>query len=157
MQTLSVLTRKIRTFAILDWSIKLKFLEAYIYTGIYRILIIFVPFNKLRKRLGNVKEESPDEVDINSYRIARDIRWAVINASRYTPWESKCLIKALTAQRMMRGKGIPTTIYLGVKKNEKNEMVAHAWIRCGSYFITGGENRSGYAVVAKFSTLGCKR
>ncbi|HBA04063.1 MAG TPA: hypothetical protein DCW51_09000, partial [Clostridium sp.] len=68
MQSLSVLTRKIRTFAILDWSIKLKFLEAYIYTGIYRILIIFVPFNKLRKRMGNVKEESPGEVDINSYR-----------------------------------------------------------------------------------------
>lgn len=157
MQSLSVLTRKIRNFAILDWSIKLKFLEAYIYTGIYRTLIIFVPFNKLRKRLGNVKEESPDEVDINSYRIARDIKWAVISASRYTPWESKCLIKALTAQRMMRGKGIPTTIYLGVKKNEKNEMVAHAWTRCGSYFITGGENRSGYAVVAKFSTLGWKR
>ena len=31
-----------------------------------------------------------------------------------------------------------------------NEMKAHAWIRCGKMYITGG-NGAGYATVAKFS------
>ena len=31
-------------------------------------------------------------------------------------------------------------------------MVSHAWTRCGHYFVTGGGNRHGYAVVAKFAS-----
>ena len=41
---------------------------------------------------------------------------------------------------------------LGVKKDNNNQMLAHAWIRCGDYFVTGGGNRHGYAVVAKFAS-----
>jgi len=146
-----VLARKVRTFASIDSKSKLRFVQAYIYTGIARAFILFVPFNKLKKRMGNLKEESAKVVDISSYRIAKNISWSVIQASRYTPWESKCLVQALTARRMMKERGVSTTLYLGVMKNEKNEMLAHAWIRCGSYYITGGSNRYGYAVVAKFA------
>lgn len=135
----------------MDRGNRQRFIEAYIYTGIARMLILFMPFNKLKNRMGNLKKESHSEVDLASYRIARDISWAVTNASRHTPWESKCLVQALTAQRMMRKKGISTTIYLGVRKDGKNEIIAHAWIRCGSYYLTGGEFREQYAVVAKFT------
>lgn len=152
MQILSRLAKKVKTF----WSIgngrRLRFLQAYIYMGIYRAFILFVPFNKYKKRMGNHNNESPKEVDIISYRVAREVRWAVTQAARHTPWESKCLVQALTAQRMMKNKRIPTTIYLGVKKNKDNEMIAHAWVRCGSFYITGGDNRWGYAVVAKFAS-----
>ena len=41
-----------------------------------------------------------------------------------------------------------TTIYLGVNKLN-NEMKAHAWIRCGKMYITGG-NGAGYATVTIF-------
>lgn len=151
MQTLSRLAKKVNTFASIGNGRRLRFLQAFIYTGIYRAFILFVPFSKLKKRMGNHNNESPMEVDIVSYRVAREVRWAVTQAARHTPWESKCLVQALTAKRMMKNKGIPTTIYLGVKKNNDNEMIAHAWIRCGSYYITGGHNRVGYAVVAKFA------
>ena len=50
---------------------------------------------------------------------------------------------------MLKNKGISTTIYLGVRK-EGNEMKAHAWVRCGQYYVTGGAIREQYAVVAKF-------
>jgi len=146
-----VLARKVRTFASIDSRAKLRFVQAYFYTGIATAFILFVPFNKLKKRMGNLKKESDKEVDIASYRIAKNVSWAVIQASRHTPWESKCLVQALTARRMMKERGVSTTLYLGVMKNEKNEMLAHAWIRCGSYYITGGSNRYGYAVVAKFA------
>ena len=53
---------------------------------------------------------------------------------------------------MLKKQGVSTTLYLGVKKDNNNQMLAHAWIRCGDYFVTGGGNRYGYAVVAKFAS-----
>ena len=101
--------------------------------------------------MGKVKEESSEEVDINTYREARNVSEIVSIVSRHTPWESKCLVQALAAQKLLKEKEISTTLYLGVKKDKNNNMLAHAWLRCGRYYVTGGANKDGYAVVAKFS------
>lgn len=153
MSKLSILARKTKSFVGIDNKVKFRFIKAYIYTAIARMVILFLPFNKLRKRMGKKGTESPDIVDKETYKVARNISWVVLQASKYTPWESKCLVQALTAQRLMKENGISTTVYLGVKKGENNEMLAHAWSRCGEYFLTGGANRLEYTVVAKFSSL----
>ena len=150
MQILSALTRKTKTFFTIDNKLRVEFIQALIYTGIYRAFILFVPFNKLRKRMGKHKEESSETVEKEVYKIARHISWVVILISSKTPWESKCLVQALTAQRMLKKEGISTTIYLGVRK-DGNEMKAHAWLRCGKYYVTGGAIREQYTVVAKFA------
>lgn len=145
--------RKIKTFLTkFDNKSKGDFIRAFIYCGIARMYILFFPFNKLKKRMGKVKAESPEVVDINTVREARNIGRTVLHAASYTPWQSKCLVQALAAQWMLKRKGISTTIYLGVKKDKQNNMLAHAWTRCGSYYVTGGYNRQGYAVVAKFAS-----
>ena len=86
---------------------------------------------------------------LSEYRICNKVRWIVTTISKYTLWESLCLVQALTVQKMLKKRNISTTIYLGVNKLN-NEMKAHAWIRCGKMYITGG-NGAGYATVAKFS------
>lgn len=150
MQILSVLTRKTKTFFKVSNELKVEFLVAFFYTGFYRAFILFVPFNKLRKRMGKHKEESSEKETRDVYKIASHISWVVTLISSKTPWESKCLVQALTAQRMLKSKGISTTIYLGVRKAE-NEMKAHAWLRCGEYYVTGVSIREQYTVVAKFA------
>ena len=132
-------------------SIKEKFLfiEAFFLTGLMRAKILKVPFNKLKEELGTYNTESADDVVLGDYKIARIVRNVVVTISKFTPWESLCLVQAMTVQRMLKKRGISTTIYLGVNKENKN-MVAHAWIRCGQMFVTGGDG-SGYATVAKFS------
>ena len=150
MQILSVLVRKIKTFFSIDNKLRIEFIQAFTYEGMYRALILFVPFNKLRKRMGKHKKESVETVDIEVYKEARHISWVVTLIASKTPWESKCLVQALTAQKMLKNKGISTTIYLGVRK-EGNEMKAHAWLRCGEYYVTGGAIRDQYTVVAKFA------
>ena len=147
----SLLLRKCRTFIGLDLESKIYYSKAFIYTGVARAFILFVPFNKLRKRMGKVKTESPDDVDKDTYIIASHIAEVVRIVSSHTPWESKCLVQALTAQKMLKERGISTTLYLGVKKDSNNNMLAHAWTRCGKYYVTGGVNKDGYAVVAKFA------
>ena len=39
-------------------------------------------------------------------------------------------------------------MYLGCG-TEDDKMVAHAWLRCGEMYVTGGDGE-GYAVVSKF-------
>ena len=151
MQTLSKLLRKIKVFFKIKNRDKIDYLKIFIYMGYFRAFILFIPFNKLRKRMGTVKVESPDIVDVECYRKAVRISRMVTVVSWHTPWESKCLVQALTAQRMLKKEGISTTLYLGVSKDKHNKMQAHAWTRCGEFFVTGGANRHEYAVVAKFA------
>lgn len=150
MQTLSVLVRKTKTFFTIDNKLRIEFIQAIIYAGIYRAFILFVPFNKLRKRMGKHKEESVEKVDIETYKKARHISWVVTLIASKTPWESKCLVQALTAQKMLKKLDVSTTLYLGVRK-EKDGMAAHAWLRCGEYYVTGGAIRDQYAIVARFA------
>ena len=150
MQSLLVLARKAKTFIFMNNKEKFDIIQTFFYTGVYRAFILFVPFNKLRKSMGKHKQESPDKIDNDTYRTARTIASRVMFVSAKTPWESKCLVQALTAQKLLKNKGISTTIYLGVRK-EGNEMKAHAWLRCGDYYVTGGAIRDQYTVVAKFA------
>lgn len=146
-----MIVKKLKGFMKISNSRKLRFLQAFLYTAIYRAYILYKPFKELKNTIGKVNIETSEEVDIASYKIAREVSWAVKKAAEYTPWESKCLVQALTAQKMMKNKGIPVTLYLGVKRDKTGEMLAHAWTRCGTYYLTGGSGRSDYAVVAKFS------
>ncbi|WP_051204843.1 lasso peptide biosynthesis B2 protein [Butyrivibrio sp. VCD2006] len=60
-------------------------------------------------------------------------------------------MRALTAQKLLLEKGIESTLYLGCKEDETGKMVAHAWIRCGKAYVTGGNGAAdGYAIVEKF-------
>ena len=150
MQAFCLLIRKIKTFIFkIRIKDKLLFLEAFVLTGIIRFKILRKPFNKLKEEMGTYNKESKEDVELSEYKVCKKIRWIVTTISNHTPWESLCLVQALTVQNMLKRRNISTTIYLGVNIID-NDMNAHAWIRCGKMYITGG-NGSGYATVAKFS------
>ncbi|MPQ44839.1 lasso peptide biosynthesis B2 protein [Clostridium tarantellae] len=140
---------KFKTFMSIGIKEKFMFLEAFTLEGIMRMAILIIPFKKLKKYMGKHSVESSYEGDIEDYKIVKKVRWAVMHAAEYTPWESKCLVQALTVQNMLKRRKIYTTIYLGVGKDENNEMIAHSWIRYGRFFITGGDG-TGFSTVAKF-------
>jgi hypothetical protein len=151
MMNLSVLVRKSKSFVRVKWRDKILFFQAFFLSGISRIAILFIPFRVVKRFLGTPKKDSSYEIKIEEYRRVKRIAWAVNQASKYTPWESKCLVKAITAQRMLKRYKIYSTIYLGVNKDEKNNMEAHAWLRSGSVFVTGGYEKDDFKEVAKFS------
>lgn len=123
-------------------------LEAYLYSAVYRICILTVKPDKLRRYWGREGKESGEEADGESYRYARRVARTVEHVCNKTMWESKCLVKALTAQHFLKKRGIPSTLYLGCG-TENGKMVAHAWLRCGAMYVTGGDG-TGYAVVDRF-------
>ncbi|WP_066716531.1 lasso peptide biosynthesis B2 protein [Clostridium sp. Marseille-P299] len=124
-------------------------LKTYLLTGYYRLCILLIPFNKLKKRLGSINEESIQNESNRNYKEARLIQWVVEHVAHNSPWDSKCMVQAWTAQRLLRSKNISSTLYLGVGKDDEGKMIAHAWIRSGQFYVTGG-NGEGYAIVARF-------
>lgn len=121
---------------------------AYLLSAKYRFLIKFVKPKKLQKKWGEEGMESPENEVPWKYRYAQNVSWVVDRICSKTAWESKCLVRALTAQQMLRMKGIQSTLYLGCGYDE-GKMVAHAWLRVGKMYVTGGDG-TGYSVVDKF-------
>lgn len=98
--------------------------------------------------MGERGVESELTEDMDNMKIAKRVGIHVNRITQHTMWESKCLVRAMTARKLLKQKGIHSTLYLGVGK-EDGKMVAHAWLRCGQLYVTGG-NGDGYAMVAKF-------
>lgn len=123
---------------------------ALLYSAYYRLCILMVKPVRLHKRWGIQGQESPEEDTMENYRYAYKVAYAVDRICTRTTWESKCLVRALTAQKFLKRKGIHSTLYLGCGM-EDGKMVAHAWLRCGKMYVTGGDG-SKYAVVDKYYT-----
>lgn len=130
---------------------KSETLKAFILSAYFRYQILYGKSIKLKKKWGIAGEESTFDVTEAEYRYAKKVSYAVNRVCNKTKWESKCLVRALTAQKLLAEKGIDSTMYLGCKENDNKKMVAHAWIRCGKTFVTGGNGaEEGFAVVEKF-------
>jgi hypothetical protein len=82
--------------------------------------------------------------------IVRMIAKAINQASAHTPWESACLAQSLTAQKMLKRRGIHGIFYLGVTK-EESDMKAHAWSQCGDIIVTGEAGHEAFTVLSVLS------
>jgi hypothetical protein len=125
--------------------------EATTWLALARLAIVLLPFPPLARRLGEHMHETPIEDDDRRAPTLRRIRWAIAATSRRAPWRCLCLEQAVAAKMMLRTRRIPSTLYLGVAREPETAAVqAHAWVRCGTQFVTGGDGSSTYAVVSTF-------
>ncbi|MCZ2257317.1 lasso peptide biosynthesis B2 protein [Sporosarcina sp. G11-34] len=142
--------KSVRTFLRLNMKTKLLLIEAYFHLGRARYLKS-IPFSKLAPSLGEeMKETSFSPIPSNKGELAR-ISKAIHLMSRYTLWESQCLTKAIAGMKMLEKRNIESTLYLGTAKDEKGAFIAHAWLRSGSFYVSGAEVMDRFTVVAKFA------
>ncbi|ESU32074.1 hypothetical protein G3A_13135 [Bacillus sp. 17376] len=134
----------------LNNSERLLFMETIIHLAWARVLKLF-PFKKVSPMLGTYMDESSFQEEFSVYETVRKISNAIHIISRYTPWESKCLVKAIAGMKMLQRRGINSTLYLGTAKDETGKLIAHAWLRSGSYYVSGAEEMNRFTVVSKFS------
>lgn len=111
-----------------------------------------LPFRPLVPTLGVLGMESPREGDAWQAPLVREVRWAVQGIARRLPGRCTCLVMAIAARHMLARRGLSCTLYLGVS-GAAGGVTAHAWLRCGSLYVTGGEGRDGFAVVACFGHM----
>ncbi len=133
---------------------KWLFAQAYMGLGVAWVLIHTLPFRWIAARLGVRMGHSSDTITPAQAQVARRVSWAVRRASSLTPWPSVCLPQAITAKALLRRQGIPSTLYLGAAFDEGKSLLAHAWLRCGPLYVTGGPGHERYGVVASFAEEG---
>lgn len=143
-----------RKFLVISSSKKLLILESCLLLGIARLAIISLPFKKVASYLGDLDQETTwiEETD-----LLKEVAWAVNGVARFTPWKSNCLARAVAAAIILRRRGISYSIYLGVAREETNNLTAHAWLRSGQIYLTGGENRDKFTVTGILGYQGGRR
>ena len=73
------------------------------------------------------------------------------------PWESACLAQAIAGKFMYERRGVPTQLYLGTRKDEQGELVAHAWLRVANTIVLGGRAHGTFTVLAAFGESPAER
>jgi len=126
----------------------LFFVEAWGLLHLAKLVIVFIPFKKIASMLGRLHAESAQELEPTELPVK--IEHSIRRASRYTLHDSKCFDQALTAKALLAQNGLPATIYFGLAKESENQLMAHAWVRCGNRIITGKAGMEKFTVVACF-------
>lgn len=115
------------------------------------LITLILPIRRYAHRLGEKGKESPRRIPENQLSSIEKVRRSIIRVDRYTPWRKTCFTKAFTAKILLKRANIPSTLYLGVAKDSSNNMIAHAWLRCGDLIITGKEQMPKFTPVAFFT------
>ena len=105
------------------------------------------PFSELAPKIGTLGYETPVEQSPREAWMVHELMESMFHRLR---WKDSCLIRALTAKKLLNGMGYPCTLYMGVRKLEGKNMEAHAWLRCGKLTVTGGDAKAGYTVTGIF-------
>lgn len=144
----SSLTRRARTFLMLPWAEQRVVGELVWELGRARWELRRRPFKEIAGTLGAVGGLTPFEVA--PHPLPLRVKGFIESLVPLLPWESLCLVQALAARRVLDRRGVPTTLYLGVRR-EGEALKAHAWLRWGSRHLTGGPGHEAYRVVASFA------
>jgi hypothetical protein len=146
----------LRKFSSRSWQERGLFAEAFVLLGVMRAAIVLFPFRKITAHLGLAPGASPEVSESALCVKPTDIGWAVQAAAARTPWQSACLVQALTGMVMLGRRGINATLYLGVARDESGAeaMAAHAWLRCGDNILTGAGGIERFSAISSFSRSG---
>ncbi len=146
------LFKKIKIFLFMSNHNKCLFIETLILLAYARILKLF-PFNKVAPSLGKYMTESTLVESKSDNQTLKSVCDSIHIMSRYTFWESQCLVKAIAGMKMLERRKIDSTLYLGTGKDENGNLIAHAWLRSGPYIITGAEGIERFTIVGKFAKI----
>lgn len=142
---------KLRNFNRRDFKDKVIFILSFLLLGVVRLTLIIVPFKFINRIMGNKKGAGSITVNkLDDIIYLSRISWAIEKAALYTPWKSKCLVKAVVAQIFLKYKKIGSTLCLGINR-EDSKMEAHAWAKVGNLTITGEIESSFFTEIARFS------
>ena len=142
----------LKKFGSRAWPERRLLLEAFVLSGLMRAAILMLPLRRIVGLMGLVRGQNPVGPGAPAGMVA-DIGWAVRAAALRTPWESACLVQALTGMVMLRRRDLACVLYLGIAKDASipQTMAAHAWLCCGAATVTGAGGRERFTVIACFS------
>ncbi len=125
--------------------------EALVALAMARLAMALLPFRRIAAWLGTPGAESPAMATADEIRTAKEIGWAVEVLGRRVPWDGRCLARALAATGMLRRRGLEGTVSFGSRQSESAGFDAHAWLRLGSFIVTGTHDHEQFRVFTTFA------
>jgi len=111
-------------------------------------LLSVVSFARLARwvaRRRPVRGTTPPEADLAEWteRLLRRLP---------PPWRYTCLRRGIVVYYLLRRAGAPATLHIGVRRSERGEFLAHAWLtRGGALLLEPPANQPAqYRVIASF-------
>ena len=132
--------------------------EAFLLLALAHGAIHCLPFRLTARQLQRWSAESDDPGGNGALTKEQRagvtlVRWAVQTMARRHPLRPRCLARAMAARLMLSRRGIPSTLFLGLRRRgprSRSEMLAHAWLRAGDLPVSGGRGKT-WKVVGRFS------
>jgi hypothetical protein len=71
--------------------------------------------------------------------LAGRVAFVIPRVAARVPWRADCFVQALAAQSWLARSGVPSDLYIGVRRDRAPGLEAHAWLRHGDRIVTGGD------------------
>jgi hypothetical protein len=139
---------KLARFVALPIREKGRTLEAACYLLVVRLAFGLLPLPRALRLFGIVQSETGH--GRTAAAEAELIGRAIGRAARHVPFRAVCLQQAFAALLMLRRRGLPATVQLGLLR-EGSELRAHAWSHCGEVPVTGIAHAKGFTPIAAFA------
>ncbi|GIP43224.1 hypothetical protein J45TS6_16830 [Paenibacillus sp. J45TS6] len=143
-------TALFRSFLRQEPALKRMIVEAWLYLAYARVLS-YLPFVRIAPFLGAEQQETTFERHPIKEKTALHIAKVIYKVSKHTPWKSECMVIGIAAMKMLQRRRIASTLYFGIAKNDDQQLIAHAWLRSGTLYVTGAEGIEKFTVVNKFA------
>ena len=82
--------------------------------------------------------------------VVQRVTWAVDRAAKRAPGRAMCFERGLSAQIMLRRRGVDSTMFYGVGHETTGALAAHVWVLDRGVDVAGGEQAPQYAALASF-------
>ncbi len=128
-------------FLLLPFYKKTLLINAVVLLSLSKILLL-VSFKLAKKLTSNYPPKMTFKKRSNSIN---DITWSINTISNVIPLFQNCLIKSIATQLLLRLNGHNSSLRIGVDKNKKSILEAHAWVEAHTWvkdqeqIIIGGE------------------
>lgn len=135
---------RLRRFLHMNRGQRLMLLEATLFLGLARLVLLTLPFSRIEPWL----RLSPDS-GLCDARTILAVGEAVTVAARNVPWNAVCLPQAMAAKAMLARRGQGSALLLGAAK-VNDGLTAHAWLVAGGEVVVGEEGMAEVAPLARF-------
>ncbi len=123
---------------------RLLLLEAALFLGLARLMLLTVPFGRIAPWLQRSPDSPPHDP-----RTVLAVGEAVTIAARNVPWNAVCLPQAMAAKAMLARRGQGSALHLGAAK-VSDRLTAHAWLVAGGQIVVGEAGIADTAPLARF-------
>ncbi len=129
------------------WSDRATLVEALGCLLLAGVSVRALPFRWLGRVFGGSRSPIPGP---DRARKALRVRWAIRRVVERSPLRFACLAQSVAARAMLTRRRVPTSLRLGVRRDEGGALAAHAWLLAGDTFVTGRANHELFTEIARF-------